>query len=59
MKQLIRNNEIMKDVRTVQDSYLKKTHTTIWIQQMMIETKIDTIIIPILTKKINTLIIPD
>ena len=49
----------MKDVRTVQDSFFfKKTHTTILIQQMMIETKIDTIIIPILTKKINTSIIP-
>ena len=48
----------MKDVRTVQDSYFKKTHTTILIEQMMIETKIDTIIIPILAKKINTLIIP-
>ena len=27
MKQWIRNNEIMKDVRTVQDSFFLKKHT--------------------------------
>ena len=49
----------MKDVRTVQDSFFKKNSHNHFNSANDDKTKIDTTIIPILTKKINTLIIPD